>query len=395
MPKRLKVAHIITRLELGGAQQNTLYCCANHDRKKYDVILICGIGGRLDEDARWIPDCRKYFLSELKHPLHPFWDFLALRRLTEILRLEQVDLVHTHSSKAGILGRWAARRAGVPHILHTIHGWGFYPGQNFLVKWIYQAVERWAATFTEKLIAVSEENKQTGLAAGIGRPEQYEVIHSGVDPKQVHLEPTAVLKAREGFKTRARPTVLILSNYKKQKSPMDVVKVAEALAPRLPNVLFLWAGDGPLLPEVEKRIAASNLQGNFDLLGWRDEIGALLAASDVLLLTSIYEGLPRVVLQAMAAAKPVVATKVSGTPEAVRDGVSGFLHPAHDTDAMAESLYQVLTQPNLGKRMGRAGKAALKGTFQIALMLKAIEKIYSTVATQRPQIGGSDPLKSV
>jgi glycosyltransferase involved in cell wall biosynthesis len=380
MPQRLKVAHIITRLELGGAQQNTLYCCANHDRKKVDVILICGTGGQLDEEARWIPDCRKYFLSELKHPIQPFWDFLALRRIVEILRLEKVDLVHTHSSKAGFLGRWAAKRAGVPHILHTVHGWGFYPGQFFPVKWLYQVLERWAATFTEKLITVSEENKKAGLAARIGRPGQYEVIHSGVDPKQYAVNPAAALKARRLFKTENRPTVLVLSNFKKQKSPLDVVKVAEALAPRLPNVLFLWAGDGPLLPEVEKRIAASNLKTNFDLLGWRDEIAQLLAASDVLLLTSIYEGLPRVVLQAMAAGKPVVASAVSGTPEAVQDGASGFLHPAHATAAMAGSLYSILTQPDFGKKLGRAGKSGLKGTFQIKPMLKAIEKIYAELA---------------
>ena len=380
MSKRLKVAHIITRLELGGAQQNTLYCCEHHNRKKYDVILICGEGGQLDEGARWIKDCRKYFLSELKHPLSPFWDWMALRRLTEILRLEQVELVHTHSSKAGILGRLAAKRAGVPHILHTIHGWGFYPGQFFALRWLYQALERWAAKFTEVLIAVSAENKETGLAAGIGRPEQYEVIHSGVEPKKYLLSQAETLAARKKFKTENRPTVLVLSNFKKQKSPLDVVAAAEALAPRLPNVLFLWAGDGPLMEEVKKRIEISGLKDNFNLLGWHDQIAELLAASDVLLLTSIYEGLPRVVLQAMAASKPVVATSVSGTPEAVENGVSGFLHRPHETAAMAESLYQILSKPALAKKMGAAGKKRLTGTFQIALMLKAIEKVYAKVA---------------
>ena len=115
-------------------------------------------------------------------------------------------------------------------------------------------------------------------------------------------------------------------------------------------------------------------------MGWRDEVGELLAASDVLLLTSIYEGLPRVVLQAMAARKPVVATSVSGTPEAVENGVSGFLHPAHETGAMAESLYQILSRPALAKALGLAGKRRLKGTFQIAAMLKSIEKVYAQVA---------------
>ncbi|HET9870580.1 MAG TPA: glycosyltransferase, partial [bacterium] len=199
MRRRLKVAHLITRLELGGAQQNTLYCCQHHDRKKYEVILICGEGGRLDEEARWIKDCRKYFLSELKHPIHPYWDFLALKRLTEILRLEKVDLVHTHSSKAGILGRFAAKRAGVPHIIHTVHGWGFHPGQSPAPRLLYQALERWAAGFTDKLIAVSGENKRAGLAARIGRPRQYEVIHSGVDPKRYALDGAAALRARKAL----------------------------------------------------------------------------------------------------------------------------------------------------------------------------------------------------
>src|ERR1035441_375523 len=124
MAKRIKVAHIITRLELGGAQQNTLYCCEHHDRKKFDVLLISGEGGYLDEQAKKLKNCKVYFLPELKHPVSPLWDLKALGRITEILKNEKVDLVHTHSSKAGILGRLAAKRAGVPVIIHTVHGWG-------------------------------------------------------------------------------------------------------------------------------------------------------------------------------------------------------------------------------------------------------------------------------
>jgi len=120
--KKFKIAHIITRLELGGAQQNTLYCCARHDRRKFEVILISGEGGYLDAEAEKIKDCKTYFLPELRHPIHPSCDLRALRRMTGILKSEKVDLVHTHSSKAGILGRWAARYAGVPRIVHTVHG---------------------------------------------------------------------------------------------------------------------------------------------------------------------------------------------------------------------------------------------------------------------------------
>lgn len=375
-PRRVKVAHIITRLELGGAQQNTLYCCAHHDRRKYDVLLLSGEGGYLDGEAGKIPGLKTYFLPELKHPVRPFWDWKALGRITEILKSEKVGLVHTHSSKAGILGRWAARRAGVPCVVHTVHGWGFHSGQFFPLRWIYQSLERWAARFTDVLIAVSMENKQAGLAAGIGREEQYRVIHSGIDPKAYRLPLFGALRARRKFKSKGRPCVLVLSNFKKQKCPMDVVRTAERLKQDLPYVLFLWAGDGPLRAEVEKEILERGLEGNFLLLGWRDDVAELLAASDALLLTSLYEGLPRVVLQAMAAGKPVVATAVSGTPEAVEEGVTGYLLPPHDTEGMARRLERLLTRPPEARKMGEAGRKALKGSFRIDRMLGEIEELY-------------------
>ncbi len=375
----MKIAHIITRLELGGAQQNTLYCCAHHDRKKYEVLLISGEGGYLDGAAQKIPGCKTYFLPELKHPIRPYWDHQALQRIEAILRAEKVDLVHTHSSKAGILGRLAAKRAGVKAILHTVHGWGFYPGQFLPVKWLYQALERWAAGFTDVLIAVSRENVETGLKAGIGRPEQYRVIHSGIDPKLYQAGRAQAALARREFRSEGRPTVLVLSNFKKQKSPFEVVAVAEKLAKEVPKALFLWAGDGPMMGKVRASIRSKGLEDNFRLLGWREDVGALLGACDVLLLTSLYEGLPRVVLQAMAAGKPVVATAVSGTPEAVRHGITGFLHAPGEPGAMAVSLSLLLKDPAKARKMGQAGKRALKGTFLIREMLKEIEGNYRRV----------------
>src|SRR5258708_6771962 len=337
MARRLKVAHVITRLELGGAQQNTLYCCANHDRKKYEVILISGMGGYLDKEAEKIADCKTYFLPELKHPISPWWDLRAYFKIVSILEKERVDLVHTHSSKAGILGRWAAKKAGVPHIVHTVHGWGFHEKQFFLTRWFYLFLEKATAVITGTLITVSEDNRKEGLAFDIGREAQYRVIHSGIDPWKYQLSFLAVRRARTKLRTRGLPCVLVLSNFKNQKSPLDVVEVVETLRGKVPYVLVLWAGDGPLLEKVEREIKARGLERHFILLGWREDVAELLAASDALLLTSLHEGLPRVVLQAMAAGKPVVATAVNGTPEAVQNGVTGFLHGPHDTKAMAQS----------------------------------------------------------
>lgn len=373
----MTVAHIITRLELGGAQQNTLYCCAHHDPKKYRVLLLTGKGGYLDPEARHHAERYKtHFIPPLKHPVRPLWDLVAFFRIAWILWREKVDIVHTHSSKAGILGRWAAKLAGVPRVIHTIHGWGFYPGQFFLTRWFYQFLEGWTAVLTDILIAVSDDNRKEGLALGIGREDQYRVIHSGIEPKKYAIPASHGRKARARLGAGRRPCVLVLSNFKKQKSPLDVVRVASLLSVRSPKVFFIWAGDGELRPRVEQEIAERGLRQYFRILGWRDDVASLLSACDVLLLTSLYEGLPRVVLQAMAASKPVVATAVSGTPEAVKPGVTGFLHEPHDWEGMAESLHRLITEPKTALEMGRNGRKALKGTFLIREMLSEIEKLY-------------------
>ena len=162
-----------------------------------------------------------------------------------------------------------------------------------------------------------------------------------------------------------------------------MVAVAENMSKRLPRVLFLWAGDGPLRGKVEKEIEKKGLRENFRLLGWREDVAELLGASDALLLTSIHEGLPRVALQAMAAGKPVVATAVNGTPEAVQNGITGFLHPVHDVSGMAESLLKVLTHKALAREMGRVGQKNLKGSFLMDQMLLEIEKLYGELAFQK------------
>ncbi len=378
MAERVKVAHVITRLDLGGAQQNTLYCCANHDRKKYGVLLLSGVGGYLDADAQKIKNLKTYFLPELKHPIRPWWDLYAFFTLASILRKEKVQVVHTHSSKAGFLGRWAAKLAGVPVIIHTVHGWGFFDGQFFLTRWFYILLEKWTAPITDRIITVSAHNRAEGLGLGIGQKEQYQVIHSGILPRNYLLPANKAKKARAQLNPQGRPAVLVLSNFKNQKSPFDVVEVAARVQSLMPKALFLWAGDGPLRGAVEKKIAEKGLVPNFKLLGWREDVAELLAVSDVLLLTSLHEGLPRVVLQAMAAGKPVVATAVNGTPEVVREKVTGFLAQPHEVDKMARSVEILLSRPALARQMGRTGQKALRGSFLMDRMLQEIEKLYGT-----------------
>ena len=374
-----RIAHVITRLELGGAQQNTLYCCQHHDRKKYEVVLVAGEGGLLDSKARvQSPGTTVHLVPWLKHPVRPLQDLIALFRLASLLKREKIQLVHTHSSKAGILGRWAAGMVGVPVVVHTVHGWGFHPRQAAPVRWLYQALERLCAPKTDRLIAVSDENRQYGLSNSIGHAEQYRVIHSGIEAKDFKVSGARVLEIRRQMGVGKRPVVLVLSNFKKQKSPFDVVEVMARLKAKVPNAILVWAGDGPLRPAVEREIAQRGLGGSFKILGWATDVAALLAASDCLLLTSLYEGLPRVVLQAMAAGKPVVATRVSGTPEAVTPGVTGFLREPGDAEGMAQDLARILMNPGLARRLGANGRKGLRGSFQIREMLRQIEQLYES-----------------
>src|SRR5262245_19428064 len=185
LDRKLKVIHIITMLELGGAQGNTLFTVANLDKSKFEVGLITGPGGILDEEARNLTGVRVTFVPPLIRSVHPIKDALALFALTRILRKEKPDIVHTHSSKAGILGRLAAKMAGVPTIIHSIHGFGFNPYQKVLAQSVFVFLEKRMARFTTVLIAVAQENIKAGLRLGIGRPNLYRLIRSGVDIEKI------------------------------------------------------------------------------------------------------------------------------------------------------------------------------------------------------------------
>jgi len=374
---RIRIVHVITRLDLGGAQQNTLHCVATHDRDRFDVGLIAGAGGRLDDRARAIADADVALVPWLRHPVSPVHDLAAVGRLRREFRDRRVDVVHTHSSKAGILGRLAARRAGVPVVVHTVHGWSFNDTQPWPVRATYRALERIAARWTDRLVVVSSRNADVGLAHGIGRPDRYVTVHSGI-AADVYRRPRGVrasVRAALGY----GPDDLVVAtvgNLKPQKAPLDFVAAAARIAAEEPRARFFLVGDGPLAGEVEARGAALGLGGRVRLLGWRDDVADLLQAMDVFLLTSRFEGLPRSVLQAMAAGVPVVATAVDGTPEVIVDGESGLLVPPADPAAAARAVLRMLSEPGLADRCRAGATRALTEAFDIDRMVRDLEALY-------------------
>jgi glycosyltransferase involved in cell wall biosynthesis len=375
--RRYRISHLITRLELGGAQQNTLFCVERHDRERFEVELMAGAGGMLDEEARGIPDAAVHLVPWLKHPIAPFRDLVALLRLRSHFKAARIDLVHTHSSKAGIVGRLAAALAGVPVILHTAHGWSFNDTQPAWLRGLYVALERLAARFSQRLIVVSAFNREKGLRLGVGRPEQYELLHSGIDAELFRTPDNSreSVRAALGFEP-AHKIVGTIACLKPQKAPLDFVRAAAAVHAEDDSFRFFIAGDGELRPELQALLAELGLQGVVQLLGWRRDVTDLLHAMDLFLLPSLFEGLPRSVLQAMAAGVPVVATGVDGTPEVIEDGVSGLLIPPGRPDVAARRVIELLADDDLRERCVMQARRRLSREFDIHQMVRDLDRLY-------------------
>ncbi len=374
---RARVCHVITQLELGGAQQNTLFTVSHLDRDRFEPSLVAGPGGLLDAEARRLADTPVRFVPALGRRVSPASDLGALGAIRKELRALRPDIVHTHSSKAGILGRWAAHLEGVPVVIHSIHGFGFHPGQTLPVRAAFQAAERMTGPITTHFIAVSRSNREQGIALGLFRERKATLIRSGVELDRFRRAglPEAEALRRELGIPSAAPLVGMIACLKPQKSAVDFVRAAGLLAGEFPEARFVIAGDGEQRRIVEGAIARAGLGARFHLLGWRRDVPAIVAGLDVCVLTSRWEGLPRVIPEAMAAGKPVVATRVDGSAEAVREGVTGFLCEPGDARTIAARIGALLADPGRARAMGAAARP-LAGEWDIREMVRAQESLY-------------------
>jgi glycosyltransferase involved in cell wall biosynthesis len=374
------VAHLITLLELGGAQDNTLYTVA-HLRAPFRPALICGAGGMLDDEARSLPGIPVHFVPSLGRSIRPLRDLRALLALVRILRRMRPAIVHTHSSKAGILGRLAARLTGVPVVVHSIHGYGFHDGQPRVLRALLIAAERLAARCTTRFVAVSRANLQRGIEIGLFPAERAALIRSGIhlaefdaagrDPE---IRRGAALRREIGAPEGA-PLVGMVACLKPQKDPLAFVEAAARVRREVPETRFLLVGDGALRDVVRRRAARLGLGDRLHLLGWRRDVPRIVAALDVLVLTSLWEGLPRVVPEAIAASVPIVATLADGTADLLRDGVTGLAAPLGDVAGIAERIVRLLRDPALGRDLAARARAVLP-EFDIDAMVRAQETLY-------------------
>jgi glycosyltransferase involved in cell wall biosynthesis len=353
------VFHIITMLELGGAQQNTLHTVASLNRTEFAPHLVCGPGGLLDAEARAL-GIPLHFIPELIRPIRPLEDWRAARSIASILKPHAAKgpvVVHTHSSKAGVVGRLAAHMAKASPVVHSIHGFGHEAIHSRWKRRMVLATERYMARYTDAFISVSRCSLDEGRRLNLLGQAPQRVIRSGIDLEDFGRADSLREETRRelGYSPNG-PVVGMIACLKPQKAPLDFVEMAALVRESDPETRFFLAGDGELRSAVEQRVRELGLSDCFDLLGWRRDMAALLGTLDVLVLTSRWEGLPRVCPQAMAAGRPVVATRVDGIPEAVVDSRNGFLVEPGDIEGAAQRVVQFLKDPELRQTFGQSGR---------------------------------------
>lgn len=384
----MRIVHVITRLIVGGAQENTLLSCEGQHDLGHDVTLLTGpaIGpeGSLMERAASY-GYHVETVDEMRRSVLPVKDFRTYHRLVKRLRELRPDVVHTHSSKAGIIGRWAADRARMPVIVHTIHGLAFTASTSRVVNSVYRRLERTTAPLTTRIVCVADAMRDQSLAAGVGTPDQYVTVYSGMETAAFVNPPVS----REATRQRLgladhHVAVGTIARLFHLKGHDDLIDVAPQLCREFPHLRFLWVGDGLLREFFERRIARLGLADRFVLTGLvpPQQVPELTAAMDVLVHPSRREGLARALPQGSLAGKPVVTYDVDGNREALVDGRTGFALPPFDKHQLAQSLRVLLADPALRRSMGDEGRAFALRRFDARVMVNALQDVYREAATR-------------
>lgn len=384
----MRAIHVITRLIVGGAQENTIASVLGLQRiTGLDVQLISGPAagpeGSLEYALAASPQTLTT-LPQLVRPIHPWNDLIALGRLTRIFRDRKPDIVHTHSGKAGFLGRLAAAKARVPIIVHTIHGPSFGAFQNRAANCLFRAAERRAGRITTHFVSVAQAMTRQYLAADIGQPAQYTKIFSGFD-----LQP--YLSARNDPQTRARlgihPEDIVIGKIArlfKLKGHKDLLAVAPAVIRKCPRVRFLLVGDGNWRDRFTRQARASGLAKHFIFTGLVPpvQMPELVGLMDVVVHLSLREGLPRALPQALAAARPVVAYDCDGANEVCLENETGFLLRPRDLSGLTARLVQLTEDAALRERLGLRGRQIVKEQFSVERMIDELHRLYDRLARE-------------
>jgi glycosyltransferase involved in cell wall biosynthesis len=387
----MRIVHIITRLILGGAQENTLLTVDGlHHRFHDDVTLITGPAegpeGDLFERARQ-RDLKVEVMPELIRAIRPSTDFRAYRELRRSIRRLKPEVVHTHSSKAGILGRAAAWAEKVPAVVHTIHGLPFGPSESAMKNRLYITVERWAARRCHAIVGVCDAMAEQALAEGVGRPEQYSTVYSGMDVDAFLNPPRPRDEVRRELGLKDDEVAFgTVARLFERKGHDDILEAAPAILGANPKVRFIFVGDGILRDRLIAQIEAMGLRHAFHFTGLvpPDQIPELLGAIDAVVHPSLREGLARVLPQALLVGRPVISYDIDGAKEVVLPE-TGILLPSRSIDGLKAAILRLAAEPELRRQMGQEGRARFANQFRHETMTSELRSLYDRLLDRSSQ----------
>ncbi|MBU2436939.1 MAG: glycosyltransferase family 4 protein [Candidatus Omnitrophica bacterium] len=367
--KRIKILFIITYLELGGAQKQLLSILKTLSPHKYSLTLCAGGKGYLKSKFLNLPWVRIKLFPSLVREVNPFLDLAAFLKLFFFIKKNKFDIIHTHSPKASILGRWAAYLAGVRNIIYTVHGWPFHKFLKPLTYYLYLFLERVTAKITKKIIVVSYADLAQALRKKICHRDKVSLIHYGVEIEKFDK----VYKEREG---KIPSTIITISCLKPQKGIFYFLQTAKALLKDNLQLNFIIAGDGYLRKQIEKEIKLMKLEDNVRLAGWVDDIIPLFKQASIFVLTSLWEGLPLSLIEAVISGVPVVVTNTQGLLDIVDYGKQGIVVNAGNPIETERACREILKDYQRWSRIIRANRDRLDLSYwSDKRMVKEVENI--------------------
>ncbi|MHC4235649.1 MAG: glycosyltransferase family 4 protein, partial [Planctomycetota bacterium] len=377
----MRICHLITRLIIGGAQENTLLSCEGLRERGHEVILLAGPETG-PEGSLWdrveASGLRAIVVDQLRRAVHPWRDWRCLGRLQRLLAELRCDVVHTHSSKAGILGRLAAGRAQVPVVVHTIHGMSFNRTQPQPVRALYRALERRAARRTDAFVSVADAMTQQAVAAGLAPQERFTTVYSGMEVERFQPDAEARRRVRQEWGVgRDYLVVGTIARLFRNKGYEQIIAAMPAMVRSRPALRFVWVGDGRDRSRYVRQLTQLGLRDRVHLTGLvrPEQIPGLIAGFDILLHASQWEGLPRALPQALLTEVPVVSFDYDGAPEVVIPGVTGELIPAGDVAGLAAAVGRLAEAPDRRQSLARQGRQRCLEMFDHRTMVSHLDDL--------------------
>lgn len=373
--RRIKLVHIQLLPIMSGVQKIMVDFLTRLDKDAFDIRVICCGEGELTRILKK-NNIAVIIVPELKRQINPFLDTIAFLKLMAIFRRYKFDIVHTHSSKPGFLGRLAAKAAKVPVVVHTVHGFAFHPFSSKFDRRIFQLLEKIAGLATDQLILLNDADLQYVKTKKIVSERKICKIYNGICLDE--LDRKVNLQQKKNSLNLDCDDFLIgfVGRLWEQKAPHDFLLAIPSVLEKISNVTFLIVGDGHLRNSLEALAQKLRVQDRVRFLGWRNDVTEILQILDVFVQTSLWEGLSLSILEAMAAEKPVIATDIKGNNELLVDGVTGFLVPPHSPEQVADHIVKLLRDKKMAMNMGKLGRKRVEEKFDIKMHVEQIKNIY-------------------